>query len=895
MGRFSRKKYNGMAMPFKKTDDEKPKKDTNYIIPAIIAISSFMCYANSLNCGLVFDDRPAIVENMDLRPKTALSNLLFNDFWGTPMHKEESHKSYRPLCVFTFRLNYWLHELNPFGYHFTNVALHVVVSLLYHRFCCEFLSKSASFIAAMLFGLHPIHTEAVTGVVGRAELLSSIFFLLAFRSYSRSRSPSGENDYRSLMCCIIFVGLAMLSKEQGITTVAVCAAYDILLIQQAVPPPLMPERAPKGKIKGPTPTWRKDLVLRLLVLVIGTAVLLYARMQIMGSKLPVFNKFDNPAATENWPTRHLTHHYLIPLNTWLLLYPMNLCCDWTMGTIPLVVSFMDSRAIATVFFYTVICKLVWTCYCSKNRIFPKLMLGVSMCIFPFVPASNLFYPVGFVIAERVLYLPSMGFCFLVACGWQNLCLIYRKRTTFLHACIVILLCLNFIKTVIRNLDWKDEESLFKSGLRFTKANAKLYNNLGHVMESKGEHAEALELFQQAVRIQPDDIGSYLNLGRIYNTLGSTEKAEQAFWQAKNLLPKKTPGKTYKAHIVPSHLDLFLNLGNLLSKNTSRLEEAQELYKEAISMKSDYIDAYMQRASVLLKLNRSEEAQDMYHEALKHDRLNPDLFYNIGVLLLEQGKSLQALARFDQALQIDPEHEKSLLNYAILIQDSGDSELRRIAHERLKVLLDKGQQPERTYFNLGMLAMQDRDAAKAELYFKRALQLKSDFDAALFNLALILYEKGQPFEALAYLQKLDKRHIKGLILLGNIYFNHLKNYTAALQCYKLILKQDPNHVPAMHNLCAAHYQLGELDVAEECLLHVSSLKPEESYVKHHLQIVQERKGKKILNDIRTTGSNPGFCKAPDIECHPSSENNGSGLPFSQKRKTLTETDNENLKL
>ncbi|KFM79885.1 Transmembrane and TPR repeat-containing protein, partial [Stegodyphus mimosarum] len=76
----------------------------------LIAVTALICYANSLTCGLVFDDKPAIKDNTDLRPDTPLSNILYNDFWGTPMNREESHKSYRPLCVLTFRLNYLLHE-----------------------------------------------------------------------------------------------------------------------------------------------------------------------------------------------------------------------------------------------------------------------------------------------------------------------------------------------------------------------------------------------------------------------------------------------------------------------------------------------------------------------------------------------------------------------------------------------------------------------------------------------------------------------------------------------------------------------------------------------------------------------------------------------------------------
>ncbi|GFV57341.1 protein O-mannosyl-transferase TMTC3 [Trichonephila clavipes] len=145
-------------------------------------------------------------------------------------------------------------------------------------------------------------------------------------------------------------------------------------MNRTTPAPLVPDRAPRGKIKGPTPTWRKDLVLRLLVMTMGTALLLAARMKLMGTKLPVFNKFDNPASTESWPTRHLTHNYLVSLNAWLLLFPSDLCCDWTMGTVPLVTSYFDLRLISLVLFYAVISILMWKIYKSDFKTSKRLVL-----------------------------------------------------------------------------------------------------------------------------------------------------------------------------------------------------------------------------------------------------------------------------------------------------------------------------------------------------------------------------------------------------------------------------------------------------------------------------------------------------------------------------------------
>ena len=131
---------------------------------AVLCLSvTVLLYANTLDCGLCFDDEKAIIKNVDLRPSTPWSNLLWDDFWGTPMESFKSHKSYRPLCVATFRLNYMLHELQPMGYHLVNVLLHGVVCYLYVQLCGVIFSEVwPALIAGLLFAVHPIHTEAVS-------------------------------------------------------------------------------------------------------------------------------------------------------------------------------------------------------------------------------------------------------------------------------------------------------------------------------------------------------------------------------------------------------------------------------------------------------------------------------------------------------------------------------------------------------------------------------------------------------------------------------------------------------------------------------------------------------------------------------------------------------------
>nr|MBE5727537.1 putative transmembrane and TPR repeat-containing protein CG4050-like [Cucujiformia] len=208
-----------------------------------------------------------------------------------------------------------------------------------------------------------------------------------------------------------------------------------------------------------------------------------------------------------------------------------------------------------------------------------------------------------------LYMPSMGFCMLVAFGWSIIHEKINKKLSWLL--LSLLVVTHAAKTHLRNWDWEDEYSIFMSGLRVNQRNAKLFNNVGHALESQARYQEALIFFKTAVSVQEDDVGAHINVGRTYNHLKMFKEAEEAYLKAKSLLPKAKPGESYQARIAPNHLNVFVNLANLISKNSTRLEEADMLYRQAISMRADYTQAYINRGDILIKLNRTKEAQEVY--------------------------------------------------------------------------------------------------------------------------------------------------------------------------------------------------------------------------------------------------------------------------------------------
>ncbi len=194
-----------------------------------------------------------------------------------------------------------------------------------------------------------------------------------------------------------------------------------------------------------------------------------------------------------------------------------------MGTIPPLTSLQDPRHLLTALGLAGLLLFCAFSLTSSTRRAKVALLALALMVFPFLPASNLLFPVGFVVAERILYLPSMGFCMLVAYG---LTITLRNGRKAAGLALVCLLCLHSAKTVVRNQDWKNDNTLFRSAIRVNSGNGKLYNNLGHDYEDMGNYTHAEKLFRVATRVQPNDIGAYINLGRMLKQLGKYPQAEK---------------------------------------------------------------------------------------------------------------------------------------------------------------------------------------------------------------------------------------------------------------------------------------------------------------------------------------------------------------------------------
>ncbi|CAH1175783.1 unnamed protein product [Phaedon cochleariae] len=678
-----------------------------------ISVAAFICYCNTLLGTFVFDDSEAIVKNKDVMPYTPILNIFKNDFWGTDITLNSSHKSYRPLTILSYRLNvlYSNKKLDAFQFHATNVILYGLLCLLSVPVFELFLKKSKyamnihdiAYYSSLLFTVHPVHTEVVAGLVGRADILSSVLFFIVILLYQKVRTSNGETAVVWFVISMVLTGCAVLFKETAISVLGLLIVYDIY------------------RQKKKSTSWGEIfsfwLIVRSMAIILCGLAIMYYRFSIMNFEGPIFTSNDNPAGyAQHFFTRVFTYNYIYLLNFLLLIWPEWLCFDWSMGCIPLIESAWDIRAYFVISFWLMSIYLLYALMKKnyQNDILDARVMGVSLIVLPFLPASNLLFTVGFVIAERTLLLPSAGFCFLVIIGFRKLQQNSDNKKIYSIFFYTLLLIFT-LRTILRNMSWLTEEKLFASALDVCPLNAKVHYNIAKIAADNSNKELASVKYKRAIELNPN------------------------YEQAMN------------------------NLANLLRED-KKFEEAEVLLRRALTVRPNFAAAWMNLAIVLTNLNRTEEAEHCYKTAIKHRKKYPDCFYNLGNLYLDMKRNEDALKAWEMAVLYRPSHTAAWSNTLVLLDSLKKFEevleLGRTAlmhnpksaalHFTFANSLGKMQQYEKAeghfleaillnpenalyYSNLGVLYHRWGKILKAREMYKKALQIDPYSKSAVLNL------------------------------------------------------------------------------------------------------------------------------------------------------------------
>jgi len=448
--------------------------------PLWLAAAFLLPNLGALACTFVYDDRVIIVENDALHPRTLeqFGRLWVTGYWPDPRGQE----LYRPVSK-TLWATLWAvgGGNHPWMYHLVGLALGLAVVLLLHRFLLAVDSPPrTAFIAACLFALLPIHTEATTSVVGSAETLAAAFALCALLLYRRGR----------ILPALALFALAVFSKESS----AAFAAIPLVL-----------------------PGARRDLPRRSSLfaglgagLVIAAAALAH-RLVSRSDRIPAI---DNPASLISSAQRILTALWVQCLYLSKTIVPATLSADYSYKQIPLVMNLDDWRAWAGL----VLAGGAAVLALASRRFRAPVLIYAAL----FAVTANVLFPIGTIMGERLAYAPSIGLTLLAA-----ILLAENKHWKIVLAALALLYG---ARTVARNLDWRNPEVFYTRLAETSPASAKAQYSIGALRASLGDDVAAIAAYDRAIAVFPAYAEAFRNRGNALARLGRNADAMESYRQ-----------------------------------------------------------------------------------------------------------------------------------------------------------------------------------------------------------------------------------------------------------------------------------------------------------------------------------------------------------------------------
>ena len=478
-------------------------------------------YANSAGNAYVLDDGPLLASNARIRDLANLPRFFTSDYWGAA----RSSGLYRPLVTTSYALGFAAGGDDPLAQHVINITLHALNSALVLLLLGRLTrSRALAVAAAFLFAAHAVHTEAVANVAGgRPELLAGCFFLLALLAHVARWRSVPQASRRLHAASLLAFALALLCKESAVTLIGVIYLADVVY----------------GSDRAPT--WRafgELLKARLSSVYLGYALValgyLGVRLLVLGdgASLPEPSPVDNPLVVLPAPWRIASALDVALRYGWLLLLPARLSYDYSYDQIAVIDSFADPGLLwVAALSAAVLALFVWSLRRSKDFFFGLAFFAVTLAV-----VSNAIVPIGTILGERLLYVPSIGFCLGAAVVLQGIVrrlpLPPRAGSALFALLIVVCVGLHAGRTLVRNRDWRSEESLWLHDLAVNPRSAKVQSNAGAIYTEQGRHAEALEHFLEAIEIAPESFAApYRGVVLSLVGLGRYGEAAEMYQQA----------------------------------------------------------------------------------------------------------------------------------------------------------------------------------------------------------------------------------------------------------------------------------------------------------------------------------------------------------------------------
>ncbi len=421
-----------------------------------LCLVTLAAYSNSFGAGFVMDSRGLILQDNRVHAATAenLDLIVGHTYWWP--YGESG--LFRPLTTLSYQFNYAVlgNGEHPAGYHWLNLMLHMGNVLLVYALGLRLSEWRRAAAVAGLWAVHPLLTESVTNIVGRADLLAGMAVLGGLILYWKSTESVGARRWAWLAALSALTAVGVFSKESAVMLLPVVCLYEAVYWR---------ERRGRGLLAG------------VLAILLPVQAMLYQRAAVLWAAGPtVFPFYDNPIVGAGWLAARLTALNVVGKYVSLLVWPWRLSSDYSWaqippggGDLPAWIALAGLAAAA-----------VWLWRAERMAWF---VAGAALLVF--LPTSNLLFAIGTIMADRFMYLPAIAFAAAVVA------IVGRLEVRAATAALVVIGLLLAGRTWARNLDWQDDLAMGQATVNAATESFKAHKMLAFALHEGGRLDEAI--------------------------------------------------------------------------------------------------------------------------------------------------------------------------------------------------------------------------------------------------------------------------------------------------------------------------------------------------------------------------------------------------------------------
>lgn len=612
------------------------------IAVAVILFAGAAAYANSLLNPFIWDDIALVVRNFHIGDLGYVPRLFLEGSY----HQDITGNFYRPMLMASFALDFRYWALEPFGYHLFNLFLHLSNALLVY--CLVWLlskKKTVPFLAALLFAVHPVHTEAVTYISGRGDPLAAFFSLFSLLCFIKFTGQEGARKAAFYAVSVVFFAMAVFAKESALALPAFFVLYSACFTE--------------GKP-------RLSAAAHYIPFLAVMAFFLYIR------HLALAGIGDDGSYISTIPLsyRLLTVPAVIIEYVKILVVPAGLHMERMDFIYDIIASVMDPRFMvpSVLLVSSAVVLAFW-----RNR--PKMLFfGAAWFFIGLLPFLNII-PINAFVAEHWLYFPSIGFFIAVSVILDRLTQ-FRSIKLCVKAFILVLVLMLSALTIKQNHIWGNPLLFYNYTLSYSPESTRLHTNLGIEYFNRGLFDKAESEYMESLRIEPDGkntVYHLLNLAALYYHQGREDEAFDAYKRAIAADP-----------LVPV---TYANLGDIYYRR-GKYKDSVSMFRKAIEIAPDNAAYWNSLGNAYLADEMDPEAGEAYRKAIAIYPYLLDSRVNLGGIYARKGELVAALDEYKVALQIAPGIPEIYTRVSDVCSRMGAHEQAKYFSDRAKELLTK---------------------------------------------------------------------------------------------------------------------------------------------------------------------------------------------------------------